>query len=762
MKLVLAVLILAAGGLAALAQAATSPAPEPASPAAGGAPAKDGSPSFYQDKMELLVWLDAEGQAHPIREPQDWQRRREHILANMQMVMGPLPQRDSTVPLDVQVLETERLEKVTRKKITYVASKGDRVPAYLLVPHGIEGRVPAVLCLHGTSGPRGRTAGLGPDYPRYTLELAERGYVTIAPDYPLLGENQTDPAALGYASGTMKGIFNHMRAVDLLESLPEVDGRRIGACGVSLGGHNSLFVGVFDPRIQVVVTSSGFDSFADYMGGNLAGWCQTRYMPRIETVYGKDHKRLPFDFPEVLAAIAPRHLYIHAPLEDSNFRVESAKRCVEAARAVYRLLGADERIVAVYPPGGHGFPPEAREAAYRFIDCVLKGEKSPAGTAGQSGAASGGLVVDADFPGGNILVEKIDGLAVALRQDLRDTAGDWFYWCFRVRGAAGRTLTFRFTGGNVIGVRGPAVSLDGGKTWAWLGTETAQGESFSYGVPATAEEARFSFTMPYLEADLREFLKQHENHASLRVETLCRTAGGRDVELLRLGRLDGTAEHRVLLTARHHCCETMASYVLEGVLSTVLTDAADGAWLREHVGFLAVPFMDKDGVEAGDQGKNRKPHDHNRDYVQKVYPSVKALIERVPAWSAGRLRIALDLHCPSIRGQHNEVIYFVGGPEAENWQRTGKLAEILEEIRQGPLEFHTADNLPFGKGWNTGIKDPSLKSFGRWAAELPGIEVASSIEIAYANASGAEVNAESARAFGRDLARAIRIYLDRT
>ena len=126
----------------------------------------------------------------------------EHILENMQLVMGPLPTRDKAVPLDVQVLQSERLAKVTRKKITYLASKGDRVPAYLVIPHGIEKPRPAVLCLHGTSGPRGRTAGLGPDYPRYTLELAERGYVTIAPDYPLLGDNQTDPASLGYASGS--------------------------------------------------------------------------------------------------------------------------------------------------------------------------------------------------------------------------------------------------------------------------------------------------------------------------------------------------------------------------------------------------------------------------------------------------------------------------------------------------------------------------------------------------------------------------------
>ena len=327
-------------------------------------------PPFYADKMNLLVWIDGDGRTQSITDPRDWPRRREHILANMSLVMGPLPKHDGT-PLDVQVVESEGLDRVTRKKVTYLASNGDRVPAYLVIPHGIKTPRPAVLCLHGTSGPRGRTAGLGADYPRYTLELAERGYVTIAPDYPLLGENQTDPASLGYASGTMKGIWNHMRAVDLLVSLPEVDSERIGCCGVSLGGHNSLFVGAFDPRIKVVVTSSGFDSFVDYKGGNLSGWCQNRYMPRIESVWGKDPHKLPFDFPEVLAAIAPRHLYVHAPLSDTNFRVESARRCARAATEVYRLLDAEERIVATYPPGGHGFPLDARESAFLFIDHAL-------------------------------------------------------------------------------------------------------------------------------------------------------------------------------------------------------------------------------------------------------------------------------------------------------------------------------------------------------------------------------------------------------
>ncbi|MHB8898254.1 MAG: hypothetical protein ACYC6Y_05865, partial [Thermoguttaceae bacterium] len=166
-------------------------------------------PPFYADKMDLLVWRDGQGVSHPVRDVQAWQTRREHILANMQLVMGPLPERGQEAPLDVQILEMEQLPKVNRRKILYTASPGDRVPAYLLTPRGLQGRLPAMLCLHGTSGSRGRTAGVGADYPRYALELAERGYVTIAPDYALLGENQTDPAALGYASGTMKGIWDH-------------------------------------------------------------------------------------------------------------------------------------------------------------------------------------------------------------------------------------------------------------------------------------------------------------------------------------------------------------------------------------------------------------------------------------------------------------------------------------------------------------------------------------------------------------------------
>ena len=93
------------------------------------------------------------------------------------------------------------------------------------------------------------------------------------------------------------------------------------------------------------------------------------------------------------------------------------------------------------------------------------------------------LQIDAGFPGGNIVVDKIKGDDVYPHQGLRDTAGDWFFWHFRVRGGHGRTLTFHFTKSNPIGVHGPAISADAGKSWQWLSAQAVRGASFHFDLP---------------------------------------------------------------------------------------------------------------------------------------------------------------------------------------------------------------------------------------------------------------------------------------
>ncbi len=338
------------------------------------APAADDIP-FYEDKLQVMTFQDAQGALHPVKSVEDWQVRRRHVLQNMLRVMGPLPARDVLPPLDVEVLETADTPKYVRRKILLTAEADDRLPAYLLIPKGLTERTAGIVCLHQTVAiGKDETVGLGVTTNRqYAMELAERGYVTIAPDYPNFGDYKIDVYARGYASATAKGIGNHMRCVDLLQSLAEVDPDRIGAIGHSLGGHNTLFVGTFDERIKVMVTSCGFNSFAKYYGGDLTGWSHAGYMPRIAELFDKDPKKMPFDFTEVLAVLAPRAVFINAPNQDANFEVSGVKDCVRAAAPVYALFGAPENLVAVYPDCGHDFPPEIREQAYAFIARHLGG-----------------------------------------------------------------------------------------------------------------------------------------------------------------------------------------------------------------------------------------------------------------------------------------------------------------------------------------------------------------------------------------------------
>ena len=372
--------------------------------------------------------------------------------------------------------------------------------------------------------------------------------------------------------------------------------------------------------------------------------------------------------------------------------------------------------------------------------------------------------IDCDFPGGNILVDDLADSVARIHPDLRDTEGNWFYWCFRVRAAAGKTLRFEFTQQAPVGARGPAISRDGGLTWQWLGrSDTTSDATFTYTFAPDENEVLFSFAMTYTQRHFDRFLASLPGREHLRAATLCTTPKGHPVELFTAGRTT-SPRYRVIITARHHCCEMMASYELEGILSAITADDDLGQWLRDTVAFLIVPFVDKDGVEAGDQGKNRRPRDHNRDYDgASVHIETAALRQLAPAWCNHRpLDIFLDLHCPWLRGGMNEWLYQVGSAIPANWQQQQRFAQLLQRTNHSPIPYRATDDLPFGKDWNVPSNSAQGRGSTRWAAEDLHARLATTIELPYANASGAAVTADSARALGHDLAAAIRQYLQST
>ena len=339
-----------------------------------------------QDRLpreNLLVYRGPGKEQVPVRTVDDWQKRRAEIVQGMRFVMGALPSLAKRYDLSVTVKEEVDCGSYLRRLITFVTEPGVRVPAYLLIPKaahkpGAE-PVKGILALHATDDTLGHgvVVGLGgTPYPPYASELAERGFVVLAPSYPLLANYQPDLRSFNWQSGTLKAVWDNIRSLDLLDSMPEVKHGAYGVIGHSLGGHNAVFTAVYEQRLKVVVTSCGLDSFLDYYHGDEAvwqpgkGWTQTRYMPRL-AAYRGELEKIPFDFHELIGALAPRTVLIVAPLKDSNFQAASVDRIVEAARPVYRLYQKEKNLRLEHPDCAHDFPKEMRERAYALFESEL-------------------------------------------------------------------------------------------------------------------------------------------------------------------------------------------------------------------------------------------------------------------------------------------------------------------------------------------------------------------------------------------------------
>lgn len=338
------------------------------------------------EKDALFTYKDSTGAASVVNNLPDWENKRKQILRSMEDVMGRLPDRTDLPAFNMKISDSLQGSGYTRYTISLTVAQDEALPVYLYVPVRKEQRskFPAIVALHPT-GDQGKRLVDG-DNPlpnrSYARELAGRGYVVIAPDYPSMGDLlDYDFASDRYESGTMKAIFDHIRCVDFLQSLDYVDPERIGVIGHSLGGHNAMFLGAFDTRLKVIVSSCGWTLFDYYdigeagskkYGGRLGPWAQDRYMPLLRDRYQLDAEKIPFDFDDVMAAIAPRAFFSNSPLNDSNFDVKGVRAGIASAAEVYKFLGAENNLVVRYPQAEHDFPDDVRQEAYGFIDTILK------------------------------------------------------------------------------------------------------------------------------------------------------------------------------------------------------------------------------------------------------------------------------------------------------------------------------------------------------------------------------------------------------
>jgi len=353
------------------------------------------------------------------------------------------------------------------------------------------------------------------------------------------------------------------------------------------------------------------------------------------------------------------------------------------------------------------------------------------------------IAIKADFAGANVIVQDNAGNTVQIAPDLRG-GKPWFYWYFEATADKPGRVTFVLPAkGLPIGMQGPAVSLDLGKTWKWAGADHVKDNTFFYDFTKAGQKVRFAVTIPYLQSNLDAFVKENEGNSHLTKSVLTESKKGRDVELLQIGK-PGAGVKAVLFTARHHACESMASFVLEGFLKTVISDTPEAVAFRKNYVLYVVPFVDKDGVEDGDQGKNRSPHDHNRDYgLNSLYPEVDA----VEALGVSKnIQFLMDYHCPTLRMADHQRFYFVGprSVPVSNMANVSAFAALIDS------EF--PPNSPAGPfNWMKATNNPTMCT--SYFSIQPGMIMSTALETPYAP-PGRDMDAASGLLYGAAILRA--------
>ncbi|MBE6953699.1 MAG: carboxypeptidase family protein [Ruminococcaceae bacterium] len=341
-----------------------------------------------------------------------------------------------------------------------------------------------------------------------------------------------------------------------------------------------------------------------------------------------------------------------------------------------------------------------------------------------------------DFIGGNISVKEINGDTVFLENQLRDTTEDWFYWAFCIEGAENRTITFHLQSCR-LGYFGPAVSHDL-ETWHWL--DSVDENSFTYRFGEAETKVYFAHSMLYHPKRFYAFAEKH----NIAVEELCKGYRGSSVPCIKLG--DG--ETGIVLTARHHACESTGSYVLEGVLEELIAEPIPSATV------FCVPFVDYEGVIRGDQGKSRAPHDHNRDYGaenEPIYPECRAIREYAAREGC---HFGFDFHSPWHRSGINDCVFIVQSSE-EQLEKLNHFGEILEaNITENALQYEHKNDYPPNTGWNRCETD-----FANHMQNRKENILSLTLETAYFGTPQNKVSAENLVELGRCFAKALKEYI---
>lgn len=319
-----------------------------------------------------------------VKTAEDWKKHKQ-VLRQRYLDLIRDQHKPEKPALDLKVLEEVVVDgKYTRKLISYDVEVDERAHAYLGIPLTREGKLPGIVALHGTyEKGKSRAAGLvdNPDK-AYLDHLCRRGYVVIAPEHfvsghrvPPEGPYDTRRFYQKHPNWTAVGKFTyeHSIAVDVLETLPEVDGNNIGALGHSLGGHGTFFLAAYDERIKASACNCG-GSFLRH-NPRVEAWARNHWYVYIKhirpTLLRGDLP--PIDYHEVMSLIAPR-AYLDVSGLNDGIKLTQRQRILMNLKLmdVWELEKAPQNFGFFAHGRGHTVAHESRQLIYGWMDSHLK------------------------------------------------------------------------------------------------------------------------------------------------------------------------------------------------------------------------------------------------------------------------------------------------------------------------------------------------------------------------------------------------------
>jgi cephalosporin-C deacetylase-like acetyl esterase len=333
----------------------------------------------HQMVIEHLKKTAAEISARALNDIQsltDWQRRRPELRRELLYMLGldPLPQR---TPLKTQIKGTIDRPGYRIEKLVFQSLPGLYVTGNFYLPANASGPLPAVLYVCGHSP---HPFGAKTEYQDRAVWFATHGYACLIIDTLEFGEvaglhhgihdlNLWNWLSLGYTPAGVE-VWNAMRAIDYLETRPEVDRRQIGMTGISGGGATTWFTAAVDERVSAAVPGVSTYTFGSQANHWVAsGQCDCIYF----------HNTFLTDLPVVGALIAPRPLLFFNGAKDPDFPPDGYHEVYRKVKRIYDLYERSDsgHVREIDDNVGHSDTPKFRRETRQWMNRWLKNDSTP-------------------------------------------------------------------------------------------------------------------------------------------------------------------------------------------------------------------------------------------------------------------------------------------------------------------------------------------------------------------------------------------------